>query len=195
MKRLLYPLICVLALAGCNTGTMTSYQYDAKTGQQSRTVYTKYYDAGNWLIPNRLGMSAVVDHEKKVIPVLHRLQQSVGALGPGDSYANGKVSIYIWNRDRVAYQVKIVRVSSRNASFEPKGEIINGVAGLRTGGEVGDIQISNYDTQIPLKIEYEIRGTPGVLELELDRRTDVELKKYFGPGGIPPYPWFHEDKT
>jgi len=48
------PLVCALVLAGCNAGTMVHDQYDAKTGQLSRTVYAMYYDDGAWIIPHHL---------------------------------------------------------------------------------------------------------------------------------------------
>ena len=160
-----------------------------------RTVYSKYYDAGDWLISQHLGMSVVVDHEKTEIPIIHGVQQSIGALGPSDSYANGKVTIYIWNRDRESHQVKIVRVSSRQEVLEPKEKEFVGLEGQRTGGEVGSMQISNYGTEIPIKIEYQLDGKAGQIELTLARRTNDDLKKYFGPGGMPPYPWFQDHGT
>jgi hypothetical protein len=194
MKKYFPLTFCLILLAGCNAGSMVHDRYDPKTGQLSRTVYSKYYDAGDWIIPHHLGMSVVVDHEKTEIPVVHGIQQSIGALGPGDSYANGKITIYIWNRDREAHRVKIVRVSSRDVTLEPKEKIFVGIEGERTGGEVGNMQIFNYGTQIPLKVEYEVGGKPGVLELKLDRRTVEDMKKYFGPDGIPPYPWYHDNE-
>jgi len=195
MKTFLPLTLCVLALAGCNAGTMINDQYDPKTGELHRTVYSKYYDSGNWIIPHHLGMSVVVDHEKTEIPVVHGIQQSMGALGPSDGYANGKVTIYIWNRDSEAHRVRIVRVSSFNTALEPKEKVFVGVEGERTGGEVGDIQIGNYGTQIRLKVEYEVDGKQAVLEFTANRRTNEELQKYFGPEGIPPYPWFHDNEN
>lgn len=196
------PLIfCVLVLAGCNAGSMVHDQYDPKTGQLSRTVYSKYYDAGDWIIPHHLGMSVVVDHEKTEIPVLHGIQQSIGALGPSDSYARGKITVYIWNRDPEKHHVKIVRVSatrslddSPNNFVEPQGKEFIGITGERTGGEIGYIDIFNYGTAIPLKVEYEINGKPAAMELTLVRRTDEEIRRYFGPGGTPPYPWYHDSE-
>jgi|GEM_PF-7083611 hypothetical protein len=63
---------------------MTVRTYDGATGKSETTQYSKYYDAGDWIIEGKLGMSVVVDHEKKNIPVLHGLQRSIGALGPGE---------------------------------------------------------------------------------------------------------------
>ncbi|MDI1249925.1 MAG: hypothetical protein PSV13_13760 [Lacunisphaera sp.] len=194
MKKYLPLTLCVLVLAGCNAGTMIRDQYDPKTGERNRTVYSMYYDDGNWIIPHHLGMSVVVDHEKTVIPVVRGIQTSMGALGPSDAYANGKVTVYIWNLDRDAHRVKIVRITSPGAVLEPKEKTFVGVEDERTGGEIGYIQISNYGTQIPLKVDYEINGKPAMMQLTLSRRTAEELEKFFGPNGIPPYPWYHDEE-
>jgi hypothetical protein len=82
---------------------------------------------------------------------------------------------------------------SPNNSVEPVGKEFVGVEGERSGGEVGYIDIFNYGTTIPLKVEYEIDGKPAVMELTLARRTDEEMRKYFGPDGVPPYPWYHDN--
>lgn len=155
-------------------------------------IYSKYYDAGDWIIPHHLGMSVVVDHEKTEIPVVHGIQQSIGALGPSDSFANGKVTVYLWNRDRESHRVKILKISSGESVLAPKGIEFVGVEGQRTGGAVGNFQIFNYGTKIPIKIEYEVDGKLAVVELALERRTHEELKRYFGPDGRPPYPWYHD---
>ena len=185
--KLFVPLVCLsLALAGCNTGSMI---VDSSAG---RTVYSKYYDKGDWIIPHHLGMSVVIDHEKTEIPVVRGIQQSMGALGPSDAIAQGKVTVYLWNRDREAHRVRILRIASSESVLTPKNVVFVGAQELRTGGEVGSIEISNYGTKIPIKIEYEIDGKAASKNLTLERRTYDELKKYFGPGGVPPYPWYQD---
>lgn len=188
MKTHLLIACVVLALAGCNAGSMI---VESDSG---RTVYSKYYDAGDWLIPHHLGMSVVVDHEKNLIPVVHELQQSIGALGPSDSYATGKVTVYIWSRDREPHRVKILRISSGEKVMTPTNAEFVGAEGQRTGGEVGSFPIFNYGTKIPIKCDYELDGKPASIEFTLERRTMEDLDKYFGPGGVPPYPWYHDGK-
>ncbi len=78
MKRLnlssLLMLFGLLVLAGCNSGSMNITSYDGKTGKYETTRYSKYYDAGDWLVKDQVGISIVVEHEKKVIPVLYSIQ-------------------------------------------------------------------------------------------------------------------------
>jgi hypothetical protein len=62
----------------------------------------------------------------------------------------------------------------------------------RSGLEVGKMGVSNYGTFIELEVSYELDGVPGKRSLRLERRTEEELAQYFGKGGKPPYPWFHD---
>ena len=184
-------VLSITVLAGCSSGTMTVDSYSAQTRQSSHKVYSKYYDAGVWLVSKHLGMSVVVDHEKNYVPILHGIQQSFGALTPSDLEASGKTTVYLWNFDAQTHPVKIMRVSSRGQSLAPN-KIINVSPKQRTGEVVGNIGIGNYGTEIPVMVEYELDGTRGNLHLTLPRRTYQDLKTYFGPGGKPPYPWYKE---
>lgn len=186
------PALCLLALAGCNSGTMTQRSYNGVTGESAVKNYSKYYDAGAWLVPKHLGISVVVDHEKASVPIVSSVQQSLGALGPGDSYANGKVTVYLWNFDARPHTVKIVRVVLLRAGEEAiaPGKVMNAPPRLKSGDVVGNLTIFNYGTELPLRVEYEVDGTPGRVELKLPRRTTDEIEKYFGESGRPPYPWY-----
>jgi hypothetical protein len=186
MKSICLLACLVLVLAGCSSGSMV---VDSPSGQ---TVYSKYYDAGDWIIAPRLGMSVVIDHEKSAIPIVHSVARSIGALGPGDSFATGKVTVYLWNRDQDPRRVKILKVSSGEAVLAPKSVEFIATGGQRSGGAVGSFDIFNYGTKIPVKVECEVDGTKAIVELTLERRTPEELNRYFGPGGRPPYPWFHD---
>jgi hypothetical protein len=170
---------------------MTVNTYDGTTGKSETKQYSKYYDAGGWIITNKLGMSIVVDHEKKSIPIVHGLQQSLGALGPSDLEASGKVTVYVWNFTDNKCSIVLTKITSRNndIDFSFPAQAIEPQD--RPGFEVGQIPISNYGLQIPITIYYQIDGTPGFLSLNLDRRTYDDLKKYFGDDGQPPYPWYN----
>lgn len=190
MKLTHYLLIIgLLMLAGCSSTTMTVDSYDGQTGKSARKVYTKYYDAGTWLIPNHIGVVVVVDHEKTRLPIVSGVQQSMGALGPDDCYAMGKVTIYIWNFDSKPVPVKILRVASGSEAITLNSAIINALPQTRTGAVAGRLKIFDDGTELPIKLEYELNGRRSKSDLILLRRTQEDLVKYFGPGGTPPYPW------
>jgi len=193
MKKI-YPacLVLVLLLAGCNSGSMTVSSYDGTTGKSETRYYSKYYDAGDWISPGEVGLSVVVDHEKTVIPILHGIQTSLGALGPGDLEATGKVSVYNWNTTGAKHQLVIKKVTSGQRTIETLGKTVTLEPKSRSGGEIGSFPISNYGTKIPVTVTYELDGKPGVLNLTLLRRTYDELKQYFSPDGRPPYPWYSQ---
>lgn len=180
-----------LFLTGCSGGTMSEDSYDARTGVATHKLYSKYYDAGTWLVPKQLGISVVVDHEKTYVPVLSGLQQSLGLLGPGGLSADGKVTVYLWNFDQGTIPVRFVRVVAWRSPQPLEAKTIVALPKQKTGGVLGTIQISNYGTEIPIKVECEVSRTRKTVELKLVRRTFQELNGYFKPGGAkPPYPWY-----
>jgi len=169
---------------------MTVSTYDGATGKGETKQYSKYYDAGDWIIKGKLGVSVVVDHEKKNIPVLHGLQQAFGAFGPGDLEATGKVTIYLWNVSNTKHSIVFRKITSGNYNLELSTSPLIIAPKSRSGTEVGQIPISNYGLEIPITFSFEIDGNPSSLSLKLNRRTFDELKKFFGPEGVPPYPWY-----
>jgi hypothetical protein len=186
--RLVLGFLSVL-LWNCNHGTMT-----VSDGTGSKT-YSKYYDAGVWLSPQHVGMSVVVDHEKVRVPVVAGVQQEMGLLGPGDSYATGKVTVYIWNLDDRPHQIRILKVTSNAESFAGSAEAATAPPKARSGGVVGHLKIFNYGTELPMTVEYELDGKRAIVKLSLVRRTPQQNVLYFGPNGTPPYPWFQGGKN
>ncbi|HEV7404343.1 MAG TPA: hypothetical protein VGO11_15485 [Chthoniobacteraceae bacterium] len=190
MKATLHLLAGLsLAFAGCSSTTMTVDSFNGRTGLSSRKVYSKYYDAAGWLVPKHLGMSVVVDHEKTRIPVVSGVQRSLGALGSGDAYAMGKVTIYLWNFDDQAHPITILRVVSLDKTVTLRQGGMTALPHRKTGGVVARFRIADSGTSMPIKIEYELNGKRSTIDFILARRTEEELARYFGPNGRPPYPW------
>ncbi|MCX6850813.1 MAG: hypothetical protein NTY98_18020 [Verrucomicrobia bacterium] len=179
----------LILLAGCNAGTMTVGHYDGTTGEASKTVYSKYYDNGDWLLKDKLGLVILVDHDKKVIPVAHGTAQALGALGPRDSLASGKLSIVLWNFDSVPHQVKFKRMMVPSGSLDFQNEVVTAAPHKETETEAGSFPIFNYGTSIHVTLEVEVGGKPRRIELDLLRRTQAQLNQYFSDGAARPYPW------
>ncbi|WP_397385727.1 hypothetical protein [Prosthecobacter sp.] len=179
----------LMLLAGCNAGTMTVGHYDGTTGEASKTTYSKYYDNGDWLLKDKLGLVILVDHEKKVIPVAHGTAQALGALGPRDSLASGKLSIVLWNFDSVPHQVKFKRMTVPSGALDFQNEVLTAAPHKETETEAGSFPIFNYGTSIHVTLEVEVAGKPRRIELDLLRRTKAQLNQYFSDGAVRPYPW------
>jgi len=170
IQHLLLP-IGLLALVGCSTPSLVTLTPDPVTGKETRKEYTKYYDAGAWLVPGHLGMSVVVDQMSEF---------------------SGKITVYAWNRDKEKHAIKIQSVSSGyKKAVIGRSELV-AVADDRTGLEVGTIEVSSYATFIEVVVAYELDGVAGETALRLERRTPEELERYFGKNGRAPYPWFHD---
>ena len=187
VKQLLIHVACLLLaivnLAGCSQGNMTVVA-NGKT-----TVYSKFYDQGVWLITDKLGLVVAIDDEKKAIPGVSGVQQSLGALGRSDSIVSGKVTVYLWNFDGKPHPVKFKKFTVPTGFFDCCNQVVEAAAHDRTGVEFGQVPIFSYGTKIDCSIELEIAGSSKTLELTLPRRTVPELKQFFGPGGTRPYPW------
>ncbi|WP_395739941.1 hypothetical protein [Prosthecobacter sp.] len=179
----------LFGLLGCNYGTMTVGSYDGTTGKTSTKVYSKYYDNGTWLIKDKLGVVVLVDHEKKNIPVAHGVAQSLGALGPGDSVASGKVTVDLWNFDSVSHPVKFKRLLASGGELDFQNQLVTADPHAYTETPVGVIPISNYGTSVHVVLEVEVAGKPRRIELDLPRRTQQQLDQYFSKGAARPYPW------
>jgi hypothetical protein len=161
----------LLALAGCSGTGMVAITPDPTTGKMTKKTYTKYYDAGAWLVPGHLGMSVVVDQ-----------------LGE----YSGKITIYAWNRDKEKHSIKIQAISSGSRKVIIEQSDLLAVGDDRSGLEVGTMEVLNYGTFIELDVAYELDGVAGKTSLRLERRTAEEVERYFGKNGTPPYPWFHD---
>ena len=90
---------------------------DPVTGKMTKTVYTKYFDAGVWMVPGRVGMSVVVDQLREDL---------------------GKMTIYIWNRDKEPHSVRITKATVYGSNVRlDKTELVavavSLVSGLRAG--------------------------------------------------------------
>jgi hypothetical protein len=164
-------LISLWALTGCGGTGLVAITPDPVTGKMTKKTYTKYYDAGAWLIPGHLGMSVVVDQESEY---------------------SGKITVYAWNRDKEKHAIKIQSISRGYTKAVIEKSDLLAVGDERSGLEVGRIEVSNYGTFIELDVAYELDGVAGKLPLRLERRTQEEIERYFGRNGKAPYPWFHD---
>lgn len=176
-------------LAACSSNTMRMGRYDGSTGETSTTVYSKYYDNGDWLLKDRLGIVILVDHDKKKIPVAQGTAQALGALGPRDALASGKLSFALWNFDSVPHQVKFKRMIVTSGVMDFQNVVVTAAPHELVESEAGSFPISNYGTSIHVVLEVEVDGKPRRIELDLPRRTMAQLKQYFSEGAARPYPW------
>lgn len=176
-------------LAACSSTTMIRASYDGATGETSKIVYSKYYDNGDWLLKDRLGIVILVDHDKKVIPVAHSTAQALGALGPRDSLASGKLSFVLWNFDSVPHQVKFKRMTVPSGTLDFQNEVFSVDPHQEMERPAGSFPIFNYGTSIHVTLEVEVQGKQRRIELDLPRRTKEQLSQYFSEGAARPYPW------
>jgi hypothetical protein len=150
---------------------LVAIEPDPVSGRMIKTIYTKYYDAGVWLLPGRVGLSIVVDQEGEY---------------------RGKVTTYVWNRDKEAHAIKFLTISIHDRNMHLDQQFLNAVPDERSGLAVGQAEVLNMAKHLVVNVTYEIDGAEAATELKLERRTRKDMKKYFGKDGKPPYPWYHD---
>ncbi len=186
MERLIRYIIISFALTGCaSSGSMVATSYDNSNGQKTEIVYSKYFDGGDWIIPNKLGLSVVIDNDTPMS------QQMFGGVRGKDSIALGSVVVYFWNLGTEPYQVKILDISLGAEKLNRISQLTVGSGPfIRTGQSCGSAQFFSYATKLNVVISFDVGGQTMQRNITAVRRTNTELKKYWGAGGVPPYPWF-----
>ncbi|HVU15884.1 MAG TPA: hypothetical protein VHD32_03110 [Candidatus Didemnitutus sp.] len=179
-------LLLVLLLAGCaQSGSMVSDDVDPATGGLRRTNYSKYFDAGVWIIPGKLGLSVVIDNDTPLS------RQMFGSLQGTDADGVGKVTLYFWNLDSPQLAAHALEIRHHDSVLSSKGDVTIGPGPYaRTGFVAGNVPFFAYATELKFDVALEINGTPWRQTVVVQRRTFSELRRYFGPNGTPPYPWY-----
>ena len=126
---------------------------------------------------------------KRRIPILYGAQQSLGALGPGDSEAQAKITIYLWNFDEKPHSLSNIQLSSTGQVLQANSNTITALPKTRTQVDLGVINIFDSGKNIPVKVNYIVDGKRMTQSLTLIRRTTDELEAFYGPRGKLPYPW------
>lgn len=176
---------------------MSEFAHDAQSGRKELREYSKFYDAGDWLLEGKLGLQLAITQEKTFIPVLYDIQKGLdaigvpGVLGESDQNATGVITFYLVNLELQNRPLRLLRVSSgaREATPTVVRDIIAG-ARTQTRIDMGSVPILNYGKEVKLSVEYELGGITNVKSFVLKRRTDKEIEEYFSRNGRPPYPWY-----
>ena len=190
-KALLVSL--ALLAASCSSTGLVTERYDSKTGEYEKRVYSKFYNAAEWVQEGKLGLELWVDHEKKVMPVVHQAQQALGLLGPSDVEATGLVTLYFVNLDSVGKAVRVAGFTTpapRPGTVAELPKVIRLEPRSHTSLVVGKIPISNYGVSIEATVEFSVDEVSYSKSLKAKRLTEIEMAQYSGQSGRPSYPWF-----
>jgi hypothetical protein len=171
----------LLALAVCAAcaSTMQVTQVDPKSHTTTVKKYAPYFGTRTILIPGRVGLDLVVDLEKKMIPGLYQVQQSLGALGPGDVDATGLFTAYVWN---MSSEPQILNLSSMATA----GQMLPGAAIVVQVKPdsyekvvLGRVGIFNYATDLKIQISYLSDGAAIERTLHARRLTQAEIEQSY----------------
>jgi hypothetical protein len=179
--KLLLSFAAIAALAGC-AGAPGEMIADTNEG---RTVYSKYFDGADWLIPDGLGITVVVDNDTPLS------RQMFGNFQGKDGDGDGTVTVYFWNIGKQKHAATALRVACDREKIERTTPMEIGPGPFaRTGYKLGTVWFFTYAHELKVTVNVDIDGQAIERQFTAFRRTVPELKKYFGPQGTPPYPWF-----
>jgi hypothetical protein len=154
-------------------------QVDPKSHTTTVKAYAPYFGTRTILLPDRVGLDLVVDLEKKMIPGLYQLQQSLGALGPGDVDATGLFTAYVWN---MSSEPQVLNLST----IATGGQMLPGVpivVRLKPDSYekivLGRVGIFNYATELKVQISYSSDGAPIERTLHARRLTQAEIEQSY----------------
>jgi hypothetical protein len=180
-------VLVLLTLAGCAQPGSMMVGGPSTSGGGGYAHYSKYFDAGVWLIEHKLGMSVVVDNDTPIS------NQVLGGLRGTDSDGIGTATIYFWNLEPKMRVTNLIRFQHEQTILEHKSPFTIGPGPFaRTGHKAGKFPFFAYATELKTKVWVEIDGVEVVCEVTAQRRTFAEIDKYFGAKGRPPYPWYDD---
>ena len=171
-------------ITGCtiNTNTMVVQ------GTDGTSHYSQYYDFGNWITKEKIGLIVRAEHSKKV-PITYGLQRYIGALGPNDFDASAQVTLGPANYSKQKVVLEIHSLYSKYSEqnllnhqtiiLEPRSEKII---------EIEPTTISNFGTEIVLNLECSVNGERIEKEITLKRLTFEEIDRIVKQGASN-YPW------
>lgn len=187
MKLIPFYFVAIFAVCGCDTsGSMEVTSYDSKSNKRTAVTYTKYFDGAEWLLTDKLGIAVAVDNDTPIS------RQILGGLSGDDSFADGSIAVYFWNLGPETYKIR--NLALKLDGDDPKQvQAITVGAGpfVRTRLDIGSAQFFSYATKLIASVTIELDGQTIHKTITVVRRTDSDLKLYWGtPGNFPPYPWF-----
>jgi hypothetical protein len=181
--------LLAIGLSSCNYGIMSVNSYDGRTGQSAVEVYSMYYEDYVWLVPGKIGITAIVDHNKKNIPILHECKRSLGLLAPDDLIARGLVTLYFWNCTNENHSFLLERLRYGGEELRYHKEKCDLFARHRARAVLGNFKIPNYGRKLQMNLYSQVNGKSIEIPLNLVRRTLKETWEFYGPKHQLPYPW------
>lgn len=175
MTRLIMHGLFILALSGC-TPSMQVTRFDPGTGRTSTTTYAPYFQTRTMLVPDKIGMDLIIDLEKKVIPGLYQIQQSLGALGPGDLNATGLFTAYVHNLTNEPLELTVTAITHQRQPVPGTPVVISLRPDSYEKVVLGRVGISNYATDLKIEFAYSADAAIATRNLTARRLTRPQIE-------------------
>jgi hypothetical protein len=142
----------------------------------SVSKYAPYFQTRTLLVPDKIGLDLIVDLEKKVIPDLYQLQQSLGALGPGDLNATGLFTAYVSNLTDEPLSLNISAMTHQHQSVPGLPTVVNLKENAYEKIVLGRVGIFSYATNLEVEVAYSVGSDSVRRTLKLRRLTTEDIE-------------------
>lgn len=179
-KRGLQVIIGVMAIfffSGCATGFMSSYTYDSKTGEKTKTVYSPLFSTDSLPLAEGAEFRVSVVITRRVEPISYSLLSSIGGLTPDDMESKATAVVHFKNDSQQTYRVALRKIIILNQEFTIKLSEITLNPGDRFYTKSIVVKAPTYNTTFTLRLCYELEGMSFSQNFSMKRETVEELQK------------------
>jgi hypothetical protein len=148
---------------------------DEQTGETIVLTYPPSFDTRTILVKDRIGIDLMVDLEKRQIPGLHQLLQSIGGLGPDDLKATGIFTAYIHNLTLEPQRLAISSMTHQGKKLPAVPLTVTLDPDEIERVDLGRVDISNYAMELKVELAYSSGVETGSRLLTARRYTQEEI--------------------
>jgi hypothetical protein len=188
--KIIQLLVIVFVLTGCANRGMVIEHWDENG--HTKEVFINQYERGAWSYDKRIGMQVVVDHIPNDIS-FYVLKRWLGALDSRDLFAQGVVTIYLYNftKEPIEYLWNTVSLGygkienkELNTTLLPSWE--------RIRINIGQTEIANYRRDLEFGISFTIDEGTFQESAILQRLTIDDKRNFNSDKNKNPFPWLEK---
>lgn len=170
-------IVIALLFSGCATGYMTSYKYDPKVGQETKTTYSPLFSSDSISLAGGAEFRVSVVITRRVEPISYSLLASVGGLPSEDLESKATAVVHFKNDSQQIYKINLRKITIASNEFNVRvPEIILRPENRIDSKEV-TIKAPTYDTTFSLNLQYDLNGQTMSHNFSMQRQTMENLKE------------------
>lgn|SRR3989338_3285008 len=177
MKKWLYLILVSCFLGGCASGYMTSSTYDAKTGKYETKKYTPFFSSDSMPLAESAEFRVSVVITRRVEPLSHSFLTAMGGLGPDDLNSTATAVVHFKNDSDETLKINLKSLNIFNTENLTNLDEVILSPGDRFSTKEIKTEVSTYNTEFDLKLNYELNGIAKSTVFSMVRQTSEDFRK------------------